>query len=515
MSGPVLTAPALAEALQRAEWLESQNDLPGAFAAYEAALAIAPDSPVVTRRLANLAFRLGDYELAEKFYIHLLRGAEVDAALICGYAATLRELGRCEEAVALLKPVIGQNPQIPQLWRALGEALAAQFDRDNALIFYNEALRLAPDEAAGRMLRGWLLFEMGHEAEALEDLAAACGRFEDADDDASAAIAYAQLLLATGDLTQGWAAYEARYRYGATQEVHYALWASHWRPGEPLAGRRLLVCAEQGLGDEILFASLLPDVLRDLGPEGELTIAVEPRLVSLFARSFPQAQVIAHRTQRVDGLLQRDFPGFDQNLIDLWALMGDFLSLYRARITDFPGRNVFLTPDPARIAHWKAVLDGMGDGPKIGVLWKSLKSGARRDPYFAPFAAWRDVLTTPGARFVNLQYGDTAEETRLAADWGAPLLTLPGLDVKDDLDDLAAACRALDLIVAPPNATSNIAAASGAPLWLLTTQRSWPQLGEPNFPWYPTTRVFHTTSPSDWSGVMAEIRAALLERRPA
>ncbi|MGN6422524.1 MAG: tetratricopeptide repeat protein [Asticcacaulis sp.] len=507
-----MTATALTEALHRAERLESQNDLPGAFAAYEAALGVAPDSPLVARRLANLAFRLGDYGLAEKFYAHLLRGAEVDAALICGYASVLRELGRCEEAVDLLKPVVAQNPEIPQLWRALGEVLAAQQDNDNALIFYNEALRLAPDDAATRMLRGWLLFEMGHETEALDDLAAVSGQFDDADDDASAAIAHAQLLLATGDLAQGWAAYEARYRYGATQEVHYALWSPHWRPGESLAGRRLLVCAEQGLGDEVLFASLLPDVLRDLGPDGELTLAVEPRLVPLFARSFPQARVIAHRTRRVDGLLQRSFPDFDQNQIDQWALMGDFLSLYRARLSDFPTENVFLTPDPARVAHWRAALDGMGAGPKIGVLWKSLKSGARRDPYFAPFAAWRDVLTTPGARFVNLQYGDTAEETRLAQGWGAPLLTLPTLDVKDDLDDLAAACRALDLIIAPPNAASNIAAASGAPLWLVTTRRSWTQLGAPDFPWYPSARVFQPADLSDWSGVMREIRDALIAR---
>jgi Flp pilus assembly protein TadD len=502
----------LSETLQRAERLESQHDLPGAFAAYEAALNIAPDSLLVARRLANLAFRLGDYELAEKFYAHLLRGPEVDAALICAYAAALREAGKSDAAIDLLKPVVGQNPDIPQLWRALGEALAAQQDRDHALIFYNEALRLAPDDAATRLLRGWLLFELGHETEALEDLAAASGQFDDADDEASAAIAHAQLLLATGDLARGWAAYEARYRYGATQEVHYALWSPHWRPGAPLAGRRLLVCAEQGLGDEVLFASLLPDLLRDLGPDGELTLAVEPRLVPLFARSLPQARIIAHRTQRVDGLLQRSFPDFDQSRIDQWALMGDFLSLYRSRLSDFPAENVFLTPDPARVAHWRAVLDGMGDGPKIGVLWKSLKSGARRDPYFAPFDAWRDVLTTPGARFVNLQYGDTAEEAQLAEGWGAPLLTLPGLDVRDDLDDLAAACRALDLIVAPPNATSNIAAAAGAPLWLVTTRRSWTQLGAPDFPWYPGARVFHPDTLSDWSGVMGALRAALIGR---
>jgi len=496
-------------ALQRAARLESQLDLPAAFAAYEAALAMAPDSPEVVRRLAGLAFRLRDYVLAEKFYAHILHAGQADIATVCGHAAALRELGRLDEAVDLLQPIVAQHPQIPQLWRALGEVMAARLDDGNALIFYDEALRLSPDDAAARLLRGCLRLQMTKGADGLADVAAAAGGFDDPDDDASAGITYAQALLGAGRLAEGWQAYEARYRYGATQEVHYALWSPHWRAGESLSGRSLLVSAEQGLGDEILFASILPDLLRDLGPDGRLTLAVEPRLVPLFARSFPQAQVIEHRTQTLDGRLQRSFPGFDQGAIELWALMGDFLPLYRAAVTDFPPHNVFLRPDPSRVAHWKGVLDALGPEPKAGVLWKSLKRGSLRDPYFAPFSDWRDILTAPGVRFINLQYGESDDEMRAAAGWGAPMTVPPGIDLKDDLDDLAALTAALDVIIGPSNATSNIAAACGAEVWMLMPAKSWTQLGTDAYPWYPAARTFTTDSLKDWRGATGAVRDAL------
>ncbi|MDI7774247.1 tetratricopeptide repeat protein [Asticcacaulis sp. EMRT-3] len=499
-------------ALKRAMTLEAQQDLPGALAAYEAALREAPDSLDIARRLAGLAFRLGHFDMAERFYAHLITHGLHELPVICAYAASLREQGRFDEAIALLKPLIGQHPDVPQLWAALGDVLSVRLDYDNALIFYNEALRLAPDDAAARLNRGGVLMALDQHALALSDLKYAADTFEDPDSSSSAGIAYAQALLAHGHLAEGWQTYTARYRYGTAQEVHYAVWSPHWRPGKPLAGCKLLVSAEQGLGDEVLFASILPDLLRDLGPFGRLTLAVEPRLVSLFQRSFPAVHIVAHHTQKIDGRLQRTFPGLDQSAIEAWALLADFLPLYRSRIDSFPSGNAFLTPDPARIAHWRNVLDSLGDGPKIGILWKSLKSGLQRDPNFAPFTDWRDVLTTPNAHFINLQYGDTAEEQACAETWGAALIRLPDLDLKDDLDELAALSLALDLIIAPANATSNIAAACGAPVWLIMPPRSWPQLGQPHYPWYPTVRTFSPSKLPDWQPAMQAIQEALTAR---
>ncbi|MCR6660776.1 MAG: hypothetical protein NVV72_16055 [Asticcacaulis sp.] len=213
----------------------------------------------------------------------------------------------------------------------------------------------------------------------------------------------------------------------------------------------------------MLFASILPDLIRDIGPEGALWLAVEPRLKTLFQRSFPEARVIAHRTQMIDGILQRSFPYLENGATEGWAVMGDFLPLYRRRVSDFPAENAFLKPDPARVAYWREQMAAISDKPKIGILWKSLKSGAQRDRYFPAFEDWADLLRLDGVTFINLQYGDSDAEMAWAAENGFSIQTPEGIDLKDDLDDLAALCSAMDVILSPSNATSNIAAACGVP----------------------------------------------------
>ena len=276
-----------------------------------------------------------------------------------------------------------------------------------------------------------------------------------------------------------------------------------------LLGLRLFVSAEQGLGDEVLFGSLLPDIARDLGPGGRLGIGVEPRLVPLFQRSFPEAAVVAHRTRTVDGRIVRDFPDLDPSAFDRWALLGDFLGHKRSRISDFPAENTFLKPDPARVAHWRDALARFGGKPKVGLLWKSLKQNAVRDRYFSPFQQWQTVLGADNVSFINLQYGDSAAEMAQAKAEGHVINTPEGIDLKMDLDDLAALCSAMDLVLGPPNATTNIAAACGVKTWMLSTPGAWTKLGQANMPWYPSVHMFVPPSLDDWGPAMAEIRAAL------
>jgi hypothetical protein len=200
----------------------------------------------------------------------------------------------------------------------------------------------------------------------------------------------------------------------------------------------------------------------------------------------------------------------DMAKIDLWAPMGSLLRRYRTSVGAFPDRSRFLTPDTARVAHWRAVLQSAPPGPKIGILWKSLKLDGARLRYFSPFDAWRPVLDTPGLVFVNLQYGDCEAEIAHAREQlGVELWRPPGIDLKDDLDDLAALTCALDLVVGPANATTNIAAACGAPVWLISTPGAWPKLGTDRYPWYPQARVFNPPAFVQWEPVMVEIAQAL------
>ncbi|MEI9905753.1 MAG: hypothetical protein WDN06_18860 [Asticcacaulis sp.] len=196
---------------------------------------------------------------------------------------------------------------------------------------------------------------------------------------------------------------------------------------------------------------------------------------------------------------------------DAWAIMGDFLARYRRNAADFERTTAFFKPDPERIAYWKAILNGLNGKPKVGVLWKSLIKHSRRDRYYSPFEQWKHVLSLDDVQFINLQYGDCSEELAEAEAMGLNIWTPPGIDLKNDLDDLSALCVALDCVMGPANATLQIAGGAGALIWMVSPERSWNSLGTDHFPWYPNTRVFFSPSLNDWSQPMNEMRQALVD----
>jgi hypothetical protein len=325
----------------------------------------------------------------------------------------------------------------------------------------------------------------------------------------------ANMLIATGDLGAGWEAYEARFDPFYAEVTNFFRDEPRWSPDEDLTGKSLLVIGEQGLGDEVLFANVLPDVIEAVGPGGSVTVAVEPRLVALFQRSFPAARVVRHFTGRVQHHTIRVVRDVPMGEVDCWAPIGSLLRRFRTTVDAFPDRPSFLTPDPARVEHWRAVM-AETPGPKVGLLWKSLRLESSRIRFFSPFEQWAPVLATPGVTFVNLQYGDCDEELAQARDMlGLEIVQPQGINLKDDLDDLAALCCAMDLVAGPANATSNIAAACGVPTWLVSTLGAWPRLGTDRYPWYPRARVFVRPATGDWTPVMEEVATALVAKFPA
>jgi|GEM_PF-133993 len=488
------------------------NDFKTAITCYETALKLSPDNPAIANDIGRLAYRMGMTDLAEKFFRFFLDKCPGHIEAINNLATTLREASKIDEAIELLREAITANPADPQLWNALGTVVNAQGDMASSIIFYDEALKYDPNHVHARYNAGNAKATVGDIEDGLSDLLIALPTFVDGSNIMTCKLSIAFCHLHLGHYEEGWAWYDARNAGDSPESLHYLIDLPRWKKDDNLKGRRVFVSAEQGLGDEVLFASILPDLLREIGPEGKLGVAVESRLVPLFRRSFPEAHITRHHTTKHNGLVVRLFPEMPEwKDYDTWAVMGDFLGHYRPRIESFPASNPFLTPDPERVSYWKSQLDGLNSRPKIGILWKSLIKHARRDRYYSPFAQWEDILRTEGVQFVNLQYGDTSEELALAKEMGLDIWTPPGIDLKNDLDDLCALCVAMDCILCPANATSNIAGAAGATVWLLSPERSWTSLGTDHFPWYPSTRVFFSESLIDWTPVMDRIKTALIE----
>ena len=491
---------------------EKCADLATAITCYETALKLHPDNPSIANDLGRLAYRLGLNELAEKFFIFFLRKCPGHGEAINNLASVMREANRLDEAVDLLKSAIEHDQTDCQLWNALGTVINAKGDVETAAIFYREALKFDPDHVHALYNLGNAMGVMGNAREGVNYLLRALPMFVDPANIHTCKLSIAFSYLHLGDYEQGWAWYAARDSDDTIDKLHYVCHKPRWNKSIPLAGKRIFVTAEQGLGDEVMYATTLPDVLRDIGPDGKLGIGVEQRLVPVFEKAFPTAVVVAHQTGKHQNRNVRIFPGItDWSEWDNWATMGDFLATYRPTPESFPAHNAFFKPDPERVAYWKAILNGVNEKPKVGLLWKSLIQHSRRDRYYSPFEQWQDILHIDGIQFVNLQYGDTTEEMAEAKAAGLDIWTPPGIDLKNDLDDLSALCVALDCILGPCNATSNIAGAAGTRIWILGSPNAWNCLGTDHLPWYPTSRVFEAETLIDWSGALNAMHDALIE----
>ena len=208
-----------------------------------------------------------------------------------------------------------------------------------------------PRSATAVYNRGGARFDLGDLEGAQADFAQALRRARDPAEAAAIRFAGAALSLARGDLAAGWDAYETRHSRHLPTAVVFEGSGRPWAPGAALAGKHLLLIGEQGLGDEIMFANLIPDVLRALGAVGRLSLAVEPRLVDLFARSFPAAEVSAHVTEVGGPRLRRGAPGsIPTGRRTSEAPASTSLPPHP---TDFPPSRLS-RPDPAQVARWRA-----------------------------------------------------------------------------------------------------------------------------------------------------------------
>ncbi|MBP2158921.1 MULTISPECIES: tetratricopeptide repeat protein [Asticcacaulis] len=491
---------------------EKCADLPTALTCYETALRLTPDNPYIANDLGRLSYRLGILDMAQKFFLFFLERMPSHGEAINNLASVLREESKFEEAIEILRLAINNTPNDPQLWNALGTVVNGQGDVDNATIFYREALRHDPNNCHALYNLAGLVSFTEHPSVALELHMKALPKFADPENAHTCRLAIAFCYMHMRDYENAWKWYAARNEDQTIDKIYYLIDRPRWTLGDHLRGKRIFVSAEQGLGDEVMFATILPELIEEVGPEGHVSIGVESRLVPLFQRSFPNCTVFRHHTTKHHTKTVRIFPDVTNwSDYDYYGIMGDFLARYRRRPEDFDGTRAFLTPDPERIAHWKGVLNALNDKPKIGVLWKSAVKHARRDRYYSPFEQWKDVLSVEGVQIVNLQYGDTSQELAEAEAMGLDIWTPPGIDLKKDLDDLSALCAALDCVMGPANATSNIAGAAGTLVWMMTPRHSWNCMGLDRWPWYPSSRIFLTSNLSDWSAPMTEMRNALIE----
>ncbi|CAK0780933.1 protein O-GlcNAc transferase [Gammaproteobacteria bacterium] len=441
-----------------------QGDLAAADACYRQALHLRPDYVEAWNNLGTLlgkqkfiAEAITCYQTALDLYPELFEARY-------NLASLLQDEGDPAAAEDHFRQALHQGVDNALLWNGLALAVRDQGRMDEALSCFAEAQRCAPDDARIRWNVG---------------------------------LTY----LAQGDLVRGWEGFEWGYRTMGRSSRGFEF--PEW-DGSALPEGTLLVYAEQGVGDEVLFASCLPDLFRWVG---RCVIECEPRLSTLFTRSFPQAEI--HGVMREDReWLARVGP------IDFQCPIGSLGYYLRRHIGSFPRRPGYLLPDPAQRIAWRQRLVERGAGLKVGISWRSRLTSRGRARFYSRLMQWDALFAVPGVIFVNLQYDDcTTELAEVRTNFGVEVVQFPELDLLNDLDGVAALAGALDLVIAPPNAVAELAAAVGTEVWRLDAALpNWLTFGTDFMPWHPTMRLFRQEQLGDWEVVLTTVAETLAKR---
>jgi len=492
--------------------LERMGHLHKALITYERAFELDPEDPELLINLGLTAWNLKLTEGAAKMF-QLYIASCPDSPLGYNNLGSIQsDMGQIDVAIETLRAALYRMPQEAILWNSLATVLAENGRADESLIFYEEAARIAPDFARAYHNLGYAYQHLSQMDKALIAYDKALERVVDPAERIETRHSRSICLIGLGKLEEGFREYEIRNNERFRCYFHHIIDAPRWH-GEDVRGKKLLLVGEQGLGDEIMFSNILPDAQAAVGDEGKLQICVDPRLIPLYQRAYPKAEVGSYddRTLIDDNgnKALRLIPFVSgKNKPDVWAPMGSALQYYRKSVADFP-HQPFLVPDPVRVAAYKEKLKAL-PGKKVGICWRSMLIAGKRAKYFSPIDAWGAILQTPGITFVNLQYGDSAPDIARAKEkFGVQIHTVEGLDLKDDIDGTAALTLALDLVLSAPTAAAHTASSVGAKVWYLSVGLGWPQLGTGEYPWYPDTRVFWPEKFGDWDAVMPRFSAEL------
>ena len=422
--------------------------------------------------------------------------APEDAKTHNNLGLALKYCNQIEPAVASFQCAIELDPNFAKAHSNLGVVLQRLGLIDDAVVAYQRALTIAPSLAKVHTNLATIL----HKRNMLDE---AIVKHKDAlaldPDDPEVHLQYSETLLYTGHLAGGWAEYEWRWKQPEFKSPRASFPAPSWDGADP-SGRTVLVWAEQGVGDEIMFASMLPDLIA-LG--AHVILECDSRMVPLFERSTPAIECLPRSDPPSQEATRDD--------IDFQVSCGSLGQWFREDFESFPDRQVYLVADGDLRSAIRARY-GAGDGTiLVGIAWysKNVEIGTEKS---MALSDWRGILITPGVRFVDLQYGDTAaERAGVETETGVRILHDDAVDQMANLDAFAAQVAAMDLVITISNTTAHMAGALGVPVWILLSavpMWRWFQ-GCENSPWYPSARLFRQAQAGEWVPAINSVVAAL------
>jgi len=478
--------------------MSSLGKLDEAIQSYQRAVALRPAYPEAHSNMAHVLVTQGKLSDAVAHFERAIALNPNSADAYVNLGVTFAEMGDPAQAIPHYQRALALNPELAVAHSNLGNAWKELGNLDQAIACFHRALSIKPDYLTA-------LFNLGNTFQALDKLDEALQTYARAHViqpdyvEATYGTALAQLL--DGNFVDGWHNYESRWKmpgHKAMRPYPYPRWK-----GNKLATGHLLLWGEQGVGDEIMFAGLIPELLGTGSQESQSTgneviLDCDARLLPLFRRSFPGLHVVTG----FDAARPPD-PGIAAHLPT-----GSLPRFFRTSELAFSRTlSPYLMPDRA---HRNQFRGRYAWGKKVvGVAWhtKNAKTGRSRSMELAQFAP----LLRDDILWVSLQYGDHADLEKQASAAQIPLFIDREVDQFQDLDLFAAQVAAMDLVITIDNSTAHLAGALGVPVWLLLPfDRDWRWLqARADSPWYPTMRIFRQPKAGDWASVVSAVAKAL------
>ncbi len=501
---------ALADSYEQGLKLSAQGRHAEAIERFERALSVQPDDARVLFALGNTARALGMAGPAEEFFRRVLAQDPARLEAIVSLANLLRAQGQFDAAEALLAPALARDPHAPELWLTLGSVCREIGNYTDAAEHYRRALALKSDYVPALANLADLLTDAGQTDEALALYGKAIAH---APDNAQARLNRAVLHLLKGNLKDGWRDYGARLKIpGKAPVPDHTL--TRWTGG-PLKRTRLLVTGEQGVGDQMMFASMIPDLAARAAADGSsVVLECEPRLVTLFARSFPGVTVHAWDMETKGGVIRARYGWLKQaGGANAFIEIGSLPKVLRGGLDAFPKANAFLKPDAGEMARWAGLFASVGPAPFIGVCWRSGNVAGHRALQYAPREAWAAFIAKLPGTVVSVQYdaGDDEIEA-LAQASGRAIVNLAGLNQKTELDATAAMLASLDAVVTAPTAVSWLAAGAGVDTYKVLYDTSWTAFAQGYEPFAPACELMMPQARGDWAQAFERTLARLTAR---
>jgi len=461
---------------------------------FELAVNANPDHPEAWNNLGLAHAARGRVRDAKRCFLRAISIRPNFYTALCNLGLACQQLEELEEADRHLRAAIAANSELPEAWLNLGGVLQDLGRLEEARSACEEAIRHSAGGTDTRVALGGVLYRLGESQAAEREFRAALAR-----DAASpeARLGLAQVLLARGAFAEGWDLYEARLKARGSPARHFPFPPCEGRPD----GRRLLIYGEQGIGEEILFASCLPDVAREAAC---CSLVCSPRLQGLFGRSFPSIELLS------EGAAMKLVESGDA-IRDVACLpIGSLPRLYRRERAHFPRHAGYLAADPARVARWRERLAALPGARRFGIAWRGGRASTGRALRSLAPEQLAAVLATPGIAWVSLQHGAKDEElARLGAACGARIAHWQ--DALADLEETAALLCALDGSVTVASTVVHLGGALGRPVWVLTpVAPTWRYMADgAELPWYPSARLFRQARPGEWDEPVRRVAEAL------